>query len=136
MRMRKYLRFRFSNSAKKDSIDHEGGIIAYMSPGLRKEAVLYMSSAWLRKVEVFGKVSEDAISEIASSMTSMSYGPFEFIFRINHESSSMLIIEKGVVGCRGLLRCPGDLVGEECILAGSDKKNVRRRGACVITPTK
>jgi len=123
-RLRQYYLFKEYHGGNDASVWED--VLERVSPTLMGEVANGMHSAWMNKVPYFQGVDRRtgldwSIStkfrvEVALSIQSEVYAPFEPIYSIEDPADSLVVVERGLVGCGGRLIRKDQTFGQDVFL--------------------
>jgi CRP-like cAMP-binding protein len=138
--LRRYFLFR-----ERQCGEQTGGwldLVSDVSPWFRGQIATIVHGHWISKVSYFHgidpktglewDVDEHFRIQLACHVKSHIYAPGEVIVHFADPCKDMLVISKGLVGCRGQILKDGDSFGEETIIMHDLD---RRRGYCATAIT-
>ena len=139
-RLRQYYLFKQYHGANDTDIWED--VLKKVSPTLQGEVATGMHGAWMAEVPYFQgtdrrtgekwTISERFRVQVALSITSHVFAPFESIYREDSLADSLMVVERGLVGATGRLMRKGTSFGQDVFL-NEDGTALRGHAANALT---
>jgi len=123
-RLRQYYLFKQYHGANDAAIWED--VLVKVSPTLQGEVAIGMHGSWMKNVPYFQgidkktgvgwTISDRFRVQVALSISSDVYAPFEPIYDEFSPSDGLMVVERGLVGCDGRLFRKGGVFGQDVFL--------------------